>query len=128
MKERIWLVGIILLMALLVTACGPGGGQGGGQQGGTGGGAGTVTVSEKEWTITFPSSTIKAGKVTLVVKNEGAIEHNFVIEAARVQIDGIQPGQSKEVSVELKPGTYEVLCNIPGHSEAGMKTTLTVTQ
>lgn len=128
MKERIWLVGCILLVALLVTACGPGGGQGGGQQGGTGGGAGTVTVSEKEWTITFPSSTIKAGKVTLVVKNEGAIEHNFVIEAARVQIDAIQPGQSKEVSVELKPGTYEVLCNIPGHSEAGMKTTLTVTQ
>ena len=64
MKGRIWFVGIILLMALLVTACGPGGGQGGGQQGGTGGGAGTVTVSEKEWTITFPSSTIKAGRLS----------------------------------------------------------------
>ncbi len=126
MKGQVWLVGTLLVAALMMTACSPGGQQRGGQDG-TGAG-GTVAVSEKEWTITFPSSSIKAGKVTFVVKNEGAIEHNFVIENAGVEVDAIQPGQSKQVTVDLKPGTFNVLCNIPGHAEAGMKTTLTVTQ
>lgn len=123
MKARIWLVGVTLLIALVAAACGGGGGQ----QGGTSGDAGTITVSEKEWAITFPSSSIKAGKVKLVIRNEGTIEHNFVIENAGVEVDAIQPGQSKEVTAQLKPGTYTVVCNIPGHAEAGMKVTLTVT-
>ena len=127
MKGQIWLVGTLLVAALMMTARSPGGQQGGGQQDGAGG-AGKVAVSEKEWVITFPSSSIRAGKVTFVVKNEGAIEHNFVIENAGVEVDAIQPGQSKEVTVDLKPGTFNVVCNIPGHAEAGMKTTLTVTQ
>lgn len=126
MKGQVWLVGTMLVAALMMTACSPGGQQGGGQNGT--GGAGTVAVSEKEWTITFPSSSIRAGKVTFVVKNEGSIEHNFVIENAGVEVDAIQPGQSKQVTVDLKPGTFNVVCNIPGHAEAGMKTTLTVTQ
>lgn len=126
MKQRLWLVGFTLLIALAVSACGGGGQQGGGQQGGTG--AGTVNVTEKEWTITFSSSSIKAGKVTFVVKNEGAIEHNFVIQGTNVEMDATQPGQSREVSADLKPGTYTIICNIPGHEEAGMKATLKVTQ
>jgi iron uptake system component EfeO len=123
MNALLKLVGIITF-SILVAACG----SGSAPQGGTGEIAGSVTVSENEWKITFPSSTIKAGKVTFAVKNEGAVEHNFVIEAAGIQIDAIQPGQAKLASAELKPGTYEVLCNIAGHKEAGMAATLVVTQ
>lgn len=126
MTGRMWVVWISLLVGLTAAACGPGR-PSGGPGAGPGGTAGSVAVSEKEWTIAFPSSPIKAGRITFMVKNEGAIEHNFVIEAAGLQIDAIQPGQTKQASVTLKAGTYEVLCNIPGHKEAGMKTTLTVT-
>ncbi|HET6782062.1 MAG TPA: cupredoxin domain-containing protein [bacterium] len=125
MKGRIL---VTLLVALTATACGPGGPPGGGPQAGPPGPPGSVPVSEKEWTITFPTTAIKAGRLTFRVKNEGAIEHNFVIEAVRLQIDAIQPGQTKEASADLRAGTYEVVCNIPGHKEAGMKATLTIAQ
>ena len=126
MRRRIGL-GAVILLAAVVAACGGGGQQGGGQPSGTAPGAG-ITVSEKEWTIEFPTKTLKAGTVKLVVKNDGTIEHNFIIEEAKVEVDAIQPGSSKEVTVDLKPGTYTVLCNIAGHQEAGMKTTITVTE
>ncbi len=127
MKGRLWFVSITILVGVTSAACGPGGPPGGGPQAGPPGPPGLVPVSEKEWTITFPSSPIKAGRITFRVKNDGAIEHNFVIEAARLQIDAIQPGQAKEAAADLRAGTYDVLCNIPGHKEAGMKTTITVT-
>jgi uncharacterized cupredoxin-like copper-binding protein len=123
MRGKSWMV---LLAGLAIAGCGPGGQQGT-RPPSTGGPAGTVRVSEKEWTIAFLTSPIKAGRVTFVVKNDGAIEHNFVIEAVRLQIDAIQPGQMKQGAADLRAGTYEVLCNIPGHKEAGMKTTMTVT-
>lgn len=127
MRGELWIVLLAVLAGLAIAGCGPGGPPGGGPQAGPPGPPGLVAVSEKEWTITFPSSPIKAGRITFRVKNDGAIEHNFVIEAARLQIDAIQPGQTKEAAADLRAGTYEVLCNIPGHKEAGMKTTLTVT-
>jgi uncharacterized cupredoxin-like copper-binding protein len=40
--------------------------------------------------------------------------------------DGINPGAISWASVNLKPGTYELICNLPGHYAAGMYTTLTV--
>lgn len=127
MPARTWLGVVILLVALVVAACGGGGQQGGGQQTAATGAA-TVNVTEKEWTIQFATSSIKAGTVKFVIKNDGAVEHSFVIQGANVEVDSIQAGQSKEVTVNLKPGTYTVLCNIPGHEEAGMKTTITVSQ
>ncbi|MDQ4489205.1 sulfocyanin-like copper-binding protein [Sinomonas sp. ASV486] len=39
--------------------------------------------------------------------------------------EGILPGASSWVTVELKPGTYELVCNLPGHYWAGMHTVLT---
>jgi uncharacterized cupredoxin-like copper-binding protein len=30
------------------------------------------------------------------------------------------------VTANLKPGTYEFYCSVPGHEQAGMKGTLTV--
>ncbi len=40
--------------------------------------------------------------------------------------DGIEPGTSGWVTVELAPGRYEVVCNIAGHYAAGMYAELTV--
>src|SRR5512144_2553727 len=41
--------------------------------------------------------------------------------------DGIAPGASGWVSLRLSSGRYELVCNLPGHYQAGMYTTLTVT-
>lgn len=40
--------------------------------------------------------------------------------------DLVQPGQTKTIEVDLKPGVYEVVCTVPGHKEAGMKATIEV--
>ncbi len=40
---------------------------------------------------------------------------------------GIEPGASGWTTLDLKPGRYELLCNIAGHYGAGMYTQLTVT-
>ena len=41
---------------------------------------------------------------------------------------GILPGTSSWMRVQLKPGRYELVCNFPGHYAAGMYTQLTVTE
>ena len=41
--------------------------------------------------------------------------------------DGINPGSIGWVTLNLAPGRYELICNLPGHYAAGMYTQLTVT-
>ncbi len=40
--------------------------------------------------------------------------------------DGIQPGAKGWMTLVMKPGTYELVCNLPGHYAAGMYTQLIV--
>jgi uncharacterized cupredoxin-like copper-binding protein len=40
--------------------------------------------------------------------------------------DGIAPGATGWVTLELAPGRYELICNVPGHYAAGMFTELDV--
>lgn len=82
-----------------------------------------MTVAEAEWTITMPAQ-IPSGPVTFSVKNNGAVEHNFVIQERNIRLEGIQPGQTKTLKATLSPGAYTIVCDIPGHAEAGMKTTI----
>jgi heme/copper-type cytochrome/quinol oxidase subunit 2 len=127
MHHRVVVFGMALVAAALTAACGPGGGGTGGapQGGGSGGAGGTVAVTETEWAITLPE-TVPSGSVTFSVKNTGAVEHNFVIQETSQRIDGLQPGQTKTLQATLRPGTYTVICDIPGHSEAGMRATMVV--
>jgi len=43
------------------------------------------------------------------------------------EVPELDPGKSGTLSVSLQPGTYLLLCNQPGHYEAGMWTVFTVT-
>ncbi len=88
---------------------------------------GTVQVTLNEWAVALASGTVKAGKVTFQVKNAGNLEHDFVIEGVG-KIPLILAGETKTLTVDLKPGTYTVLCSLPGHKEAGMQTKLTVSR
>lgn len=128
MAQGVRLSVLLLGTALLVAACG---GGGGGPQGGATpppAGASTVNVTETEFKFDPKAMTAKAGQVTFQVKNAGSVEHNFIVEGTSIKLEGIQPGQTKPASTTLAAGTYKVLCTIPGHQEAGMTGTLTVTQ
>jgi plastocyanin len=70
----------------------------------------------------------KAGKVTITMANMSPVEHNVTI-AEGSKVLGATPsfvGGSKTVTVTLKPGTYSFYCSVPGHKQAGMEGTLTV--
>lgn len=66
-----------------------------------------------------------AGKVTFKVDNAGGIQHNFVIEGVG-STKMIDPGDSAELTVDLKEGSYTVICAVAGHADGGMKATLMV--
>ncbi len=113
------------VLVLLVTGC-AGGGKKAEQVA-----PGVVQVSEKEFSIDPSSKAVAAGRVTFRVKNEGSIEHNFVVfspdkSKKLAELDAIKPGQSQELVVQLQPGEYRLVCTVPGHEEAGMHTTLRV--
>ncbi|HWM48813.1 MAG TPA: sulfocyanin-like copper-binding protein [Xanthobacteraceae bacterium] len=40
----------------------------------------------------------------------------------------MEPNAEKTITLDLKPGAYLLICNVPGHYAAGMWTPLTVTQ
>jgi uncharacterized cupredoxin-like copper-binding protein len=89
----------------------------------------TVQVSEAEWTIKLPETTLKAGKYTFEVKNNGKVPHNLAVQGAGVQesTSDLAPGKSESLTVELKPGTYDFFCSVPGHKQLGMDQKVTVT-
>ena len=42
------------------------------------------------------------------------------------EVEDIAPGTSASLSLDLEPGTYAVICNLPGHYANGMHTTFAV--
>jgi uncharacterized cupredoxin-like copper-binding protein len=89
----------------------------------------SVPVSETEFKIALPKTTLAAGSYSFEVKNDGKIEHDLVVKGNGVdeKTPTIGPGKSATLNVDLKPGTYDVYCSIPGHKQAGMDVKLTVT-
>jgi plastocyanin len=70
----------------------------------------------------------KSGKVTIDFTNASPVEHDVAI-AQGSSVVGQTPvftGGSKSVTITLKPGTYTFYCTVPGHRQAGMEGTLTV--
>ncbi len=94
------------------------------------GAAAPVRLSAKEFVFIPKDPTAPAGEVTFVVKNDGAIEHNFVLEDQAKKpvalIPVVEPGDTQEVAVMLTPGVYVMYCNLPGHREVGMQGSVTV--
>jgi uncharacterized cupredoxin-like copper-binding protein len=115
---------------LLVGACGPASG------------GGTVHVTLKENGITLDQTTASAGTVIFDVKNSGTIVHEFVViktDAAQDklpasagepgqmledgtvgEVEDINVGESKQLSLKLDPGKYVLICNLVGHYLLGM--------
>jgi uncharacterized cupredoxin-like copper-binding protein len=85
-----------------------------------------VSVSETEFKITTDLTSFKAGQITFVAKNDGKIPHDLAVKGTSDKTNEIPPGGTAELKVTLKPGKYELYCTLPGHEQAGMKLTITV--
>ncbi|MBI5860437.1 MAG: multicopper oxidase domain-containing protein [Nitrosarchaeum sp.] len=88
----------------------------------------TIPVDIKEFKFTPSEIQVKQGKVKFVVTNNGSVPHEFLfyesgeMTSPIVAMKNMASGQTRESDViELREGTYEMGCHLPGHFEAGMK-------
>jgi uncharacterized cupredoxin-like copper-binding protein len=128
---------LVLLPAVLLTA-GCGGGSSNDTSASTpaastpaAGGTGQtidIPMSDSGFSFTKTSVTAPAGTVTLKATNPQSVSHDISIKGNGVDVKGneVSNGGTSTVTADLKPGTYEFYCSVPGHEQAGMKGTLTV--
>jgi len=123
-------VWILVPAALLLSACGGSSNKSGASSSGSGPPLQTISLSEKEFSITPKSISVsKAGTYTFDVKNDGQITHALEVEGNGVEqkTGDIEPGKSATLTVDLsKTGSYEVYCPIDGHRQNGMEASLAV--
>ena len=115
-----------------------------------------VTLQERNgmFAIDVAQKELKAGKVTFDVTNKGAdMQHEMIVvqltpqQAAdpttlpynedsatvdeekindRGEVSELDPGKEGSLTLDLQPGDYMLLCNVPGHYKAGMYTIIHV--
>jgi len=87
-----------------------------------------VDVSETEFKITLAQTPTAAGSYEFAVSNDGKIPHDLVVSGNGVNAKTplLNPGQTATLKVDLKPGTYDLYCSVPGHKAAGMDVKVTV--
>ena len=133
MPSRIVATALVALIAALGSGCGGGGGNNKSATTNTTTQPATPatvtkTVSQKEYQFTPSNVTAKRGS-TITVDNKGKIAHNLTVEQGGKKVAGTPtflPGKTEKLKVDLKPGTYQMLCTVPGHVQLGMKGTFTV--
>lgn len=99
--------------------------------------------------IQLGTSTVKAGPVTLDVRNaaDGSVVHELVVLKTDLadgalpvrdgqvlegklrkvgEVEDVAPGKSRRLTLKLAAGHYVLLCNKPGHYSMGMHTSLVV--
>ncbi|MGO9489186.1 MAG: plastocyanin/azurin family copper-binding protein [Solirubrobacteraceae bacterium] len=70
----------------------------------------------------------KAGTVSIAMTNMSPLEHNVTVAQGSTVL-GATPtfkGGTRTLTLKLKPGKYTFYCSVPGHRQAGMEGTLTV--
>jgi plastocyanin len=70
-----------------------------------------------------------AGEITIVLTNDSPVGHDADVEdeGGSVVADGeVVTGGTANTTATLEAGTYTFFCSVPGHREAGMEGTLTV--
>jgi uncharacterized cupredoxin-like copper-binding protein len=108
------------------------------------GATGPVAATLSDTAIQLSRSTASAGKVTFTITNASTTgeKHEFVVVQTDLAADqlpknaegivdeekltsfgeqgDIEPGKTVDLTVDLHPGRYMMICNLPGHFNAGM--------
>ena len=142
------MVGGIALSAVVLAALPACGSSSSKDSGGT-----ALHVTVKEFHLTPTETSLKAGKVKLLARNAGTVEHEVVAfktdlpdgalplnaDKSQVNEDGagithidpeaedIKPGTTKTATLDLTPGRYVFICNVAGHYSQGMHAVVNVT-
>ena len=112
-----------------------------------------VAVTLQQWSISPTSTTVPAGAITFSVSDAGTIPHELVVlstdtPAAKFPIGSfegetnrinehtvgtnvgetgdLQPQATKSITLNLQPGHYALVCNLPAHYVAGQRADFTV--
>jgi uncharacterized cupredoxin-like copper-binding protein len=88
-----------------------------------------IAVTEVEFKIELPSTSLSPGSYTFDLTNKGAVGHDLAFNGPGVDNEKtgvIGPGKTAKLTVDLKGGTYDVYCSVPGHKQAGMDLKLKV--
>lgn len=105
----------------------------------------TLSVELTDFAVKADPGTVKAGHVVFAVRNRAAMAHELTIirtdqapdalpiDGGKAKEDGkvggissISAGVSRKLALELPAGHYDLICNVPGHYQLGMRTALTV--
>ncbi|MDX6679296.1 MAG: hypothetical protein QOE31_3348 [Solirubrobacteraceae bacterium] len=133
-----------LVAAIALAGCGSD--DGGGGNGSAAAATGKrLAVSASEFAFHPSTTEVTAGRLTITMKNAGKYDHELVVlktdaapDALKVsagkvsekdaigEISETKGGASKSATLNLKPGSYVYVCNIPGHYANGMRGRLTV--
>ena len=85
-----------------------------------------VEADLSEFAIDLSVSAVDTGGV-LTVRNNGTMVHNLAIRGTDLVSPDIAAGETTQLDLsELEPGTYELYCTIPGHTESGMSAQFTI--
>lgn len=110
------------------------------------GSAAKVSVRLFEFKVVPSPATARRGLVVFAVRNTGKLAHELVVlktslppaklkvkgakavETGRVgRVGPLAPGAARTLRLTLAPGKYVLLCNVPGHYQAGQRTGFAVT-
>lgn len=123
---------IVLLILVFLTACK------------SGGSSTKLTVELSDFSITPNQLSVPASaEIQIRVANQGTVEHNFYIMQYGMDVGDmfdeedianaywdveVQPDDSVDLifTAPDQPGTYQIVCGMPGHLQAGMVGTLVV--
>ena len=65
--------------------------------------------------IILPANT----DVRLILDNKGEAPHSIDVKGQDIKMD-VEPHTTAEVVINLPPGTYKFICDVPGHKQVGM--------
>ena len=127
-------------MALVAVAC-------------SSGAESSTDAIEKDFSITLGTDALASGDVTFHIHNDGPSTHEFVVFRTDLaedslptttedgkeivdeegegleavdEVEDVEAGSDQDFSVDLTPGKYVVICNLPEHYGAGMHAAFTV--
>lgn len=122
-RFMVGVVAVVLVLGTVVLASALSGDDGAASTG-TGDGQ---TVVMTDFAFEPDPITVTGDEAQLLVVNDGQVVHNLVIPELGKGTPEILAGDDIELDLtEQPPGTYRVICDIPGHVEAGMETEITI--
>lgn len=88
-------------------------------------------MNETEFAITPATLSLKPGSYVFRAVNAGKFPHDLhVFDSSNQEVGAttktLAPGDSADVQVTLKAGSYSFFCAVDSHKDRGMKGTITV--